>query len=156
MLKCQIKPLNAHFIRFPHYRKDKHMMTSALQNPRIIEHPIDTTVPRHEPATLNCKAEGVPAPTIQWYKDGAVLKIFPGSHRIFLPAGELFFLKVVNSRRESDAGVYWCEAHNENGVARSRNATLQVAGKLAGAAPLTICTGNCAASFCVFVRWRLV
>ncbi|EAT41462.1 AAEL006901-PA [Aedes aegypti] len=99
----------------------------ALQNPRIIEHPIDTTVPRHEPATLNCKAEGVPAPTIQWYKDGSLLKIFPGSHRIFLPAGELFFLKVVNSRRESDAGVYWCEAHNENGVARSRNATLQVA-----------------------------
>ncbi|XP_058815067.1 protein sax-3-like [Topomyia yanbarensis] len=99
----------------------------ALQNPRIIEHPIDTTVPRHEPATLNCKAEGHPSPSIQWYKDGASLKILPGSHRIFLPAGGLFFLKVVNSRRESDAGVYWCEAKNENGVARSRNATLQVA-----------------------------
>ncbi|XP_055545499.1 protein sax-3-like [Wyeomyia smithii] len=99
----------------------------ALQNPRIIEHPIDATVPRHEPATLNCKAEGHPPPSIQWYKDGAPLKILPGSHRIFLPAGGLFFLKVVNSRRESDAGVYWCEAKNENGVARSRNATLQVA-----------------------------
>ncbi|XP_039438865.1 protein sax-3-like [Culex pipiens pallens] len=95
--------------------------------PRIIEHPIDTTVPRHEPATLNCKVDGIPPPTIQWYKDGAPLKILPGSHRMFLPAGGLFFLKVVNSRRESDAGVYWCEAKNENGVARSRNATLQVA-----------------------------
>uniref|UniRef100_A0A182JQB0 Roundabout n=1 Tax=Anopheles christyi TaxID=43041 RepID=A0A182JQB0_9DIPT len=100
---------------------------TALQNPRIIEHPIDTTVPRHEPATLNCKAEGIPHPTIQWYKDGAPLKILQGSHRIALPAGGLFFLKVVNSRRESDAGVYWCEARNENGIARSRNATLQVA-----------------------------
>ncbi|XP_055589407.1 protein sax-3 [Uranotaenia lowii] len=99
----------------------------ALQNPRIIEHPIDTTVPRHEPATLNCKAEGVPPPSITWFKDGAPLKILSGSHRMFLPAGGLFFLKVVNSRRESDAGVYWCEAKNENGVARSRNATLQVA-----------------------------
>ncbi|ALC37946.1 robo3 [Drosophila busckii] len=95
--------------------------------PRIVEHPIDTTVPRHEPATLNCKAEGSPTPTIQWYKDGVPLKILPGSHRITLPAGGLFFLKVVNSRRETDAGVYWCEAKNELGVARSRNSTLQVA-----------------------------
>lgn len=62
--------------------------------PRIVEHPIDTTVPRHEPATLNCKAEGSPIPTIQWYKDGVPLKILPGSHRITLPAGGLFFLKV--------------------------------------------------------------
>ncbi|XP_058122734.1 protein sax-3-like [Anopheles ziemanni] len=99
----------------------------AFQNPRIIEHPTDTIVPRHEPATLNCKAEGIPQPTIQWYKDGAPLKILQGSHRIALPAGGLFFLKVVNSRRESDAGVYWCQARNENGIARSRNATLQVA-----------------------------
>ncbi|XP_037958972.1 protein sax-3 [Teleopsis dalmanni] len=36
-------------------------------------------------------------------------------------------MQVVNSRRETDAGVYWCEAKNELGVARSRNATLQVA-----------------------------
>lgn len=64
------------------------------QNPRISEHPTDAVVPRHEPATLNCKAEGTPTPTIQWFKDGVPLKILPGSHRVFLPAGGLFFLKV--------------------------------------------------------------
>lgn len=64
------------------------------QNPRITEHPTDAIVPRHEPATLNCKAEGTPTPTIQWFKDGVPLKILPGSHRVFLPAGGLFFLKV--------------------------------------------------------------
>lgn len=37
-------------------------------------------------------------------------------------------IQVVHSRRESDAGVYWCEARNQLGVVRSRNATLQVAG----------------------------
>lgn len=36
---------------------------------------------------------------------------------------------MVHSRRESDSGVYWCEARNELGTVRSRNATLNVAGK---------------------------
>lgn len=44
--------------------------------------------------------------------------------------GLMFTFQVVNSRRESDAGVYWCEAKNDWGIARSRNATLQVAGEL--------------------------
>lgn len=102
---------------------------TGLEPPKIVEHPMDAVVPKHDPATLNCKAEGSPSPKIEWYKDGRVLKIEPGSHQMFLPSGDLFFLKVVHSRRETDAGIYWCEAKNELGVARSRNATLQVAGK---------------------------
>uniref|UniRef100_A0A182KA19 Ig-like domain-containing protein n=1 Tax=Anopheles christyi TaxID=43041 RepID=A0A182KA19_9DIPT len=86
-------------------------------------------VPRYAPVTLNCKAEGIPTPAITWFKDGEPIKVEPGSHKILLPAGGLFFLKVVHSRRETDAGVYWCEAMNELGVARSHNATLQVSGK---------------------------
>lgn len=100
-----------------------------MEPPKIIEHPLEAVVPRHDPVTLNCKAEGSPKPKIDWYKDGQILKVEPGSHQMFLPSGDLFFLKVVHSRRESDAGVYWCEAKNELGTARSRNATLQVAGK---------------------------
>ncbi|XP_053666292.1 roundabout homolog 1 [Anopheles marshallii] len=98
----------------------------ASEYPKITEHPLDVIVPRHVPATLNCKAEGIPTPTITWFKDGEPIKVEPGSHKILLPAGGLFFLKVVHSRRETDAGVYWCEATNELGVARSHNATLQV------------------------------
>lgn len=102
------------------------------QPPRITEHPVDTTVARHEPATLNCHAVGEPEPTITWYKDGQILRTAPQdarSHRVLLPAGNLFFLRVAQSRKESDAGVYWCEASNALGKARSRNATLIVAGK---------------------------
>ncbi|XP_045476032.1 roundabout homolog 1-like isoform X2 [Harmonia axyridis] len=97
----------------------------SQQPPRITEHPVDTTVARHEPATLNCHASGEPEPVITWFKDGAALRSAP--HRMLLPAGNLFFLRVVQSRKESDGGVYWCEATNPLGKARSRNATLIVA-----------------------------
>jgi hypothetical protein len=67
---------------------------SGFEMPKITEHPLSVVVPRHEPVTLNCKADGVPEPTIEWYKDGARVKIGPPSHKILMPAGSLFFLKV--------------------------------------------------------------
>lgn len=51
------------------------------------------------------------------------------SHRVLLPTGSLFFLRAVQSRKSDDAGVYWCEAENEDGRTKSKNATLIVAGK---------------------------
>lgn len=41
----------------------------------------------------------------------------------------LFPHQVVHSRRETDSGIYYCTARNKFGTVRSRNATLQVAGK---------------------------
>ncbi|KPJ20399.1 Roundabout-like 2 [Papilio machaon] len=93
--------------------------------PYIIEQPLDVTVARHQPATLNCRAGGSPTPTIRWYKSGTL--VVSDTHRSLLPAGDLFFLRATHGRAHSDAGVYWCEAANPYGTARSRNATLHVA-----------------------------
>ncbi|KAM4743417.1 roundabout homolog 2 isoform 2-T2 [Anableps anableps] len=99
--------------------------------PRIVEDPSDLIVSKGEPATLNCKAEGRPTPSIEWYKDGERVETDrddPRSHRMLLPSGSLFFLRIVHGRRSKpDEGIYSCVARNQLGEAISRNATLEVA-----------------------------
>ncbi|GFS64202.1 roundabout homolog 2 [Trichonephila inaurata madagascariensis] len=107
-------------------------LMSSQRPPRITEHPSDVLVRKHEPATLNCKAEGRPEPTIEWYHEGA--KVKNTANRMVLPSGSLFFLHVIHTKREQDTGTYWCLATNEIGKTKSRNATLEVAGESAGGA----------------------
>lgn len=103
-------------------------------NPRIVEHPEDQYVARTEPATLNCKAEGDPTPVITWYRDGLPVVTAnenPSSHRMLLPSGQLFFLKVIhNKNSRPDVGTYYCNATNPvtHVSAISRSAKLEVAG----------------------------
>lgn len=84
-------------------------------------------VARYQAATLQCSAEGEPPPVITWFKDGVAL--IPTVRRAVLPAGGLFFLRASHARRDSDSGVYWCEATNQYGTARSRKANFQVGSK---------------------------
>ncbi|XP_075892574.1 roundabout homolog 2 isoform X6 [Nelusetta ayraudi] len=99
--------------------------------PRIVEHPSDLIVSKGEPATLNCKAEGRPTPTVEWYKDGERVETDrdnPRSQRMLLPTGSLFFLRILHGRRSKpDEGAYVCVARNYLGEAVSRNASLEVA-----------------------------
>uniref|UniRef100_A0A3P8VWF5 Roundabout guidance receptor 1 n=1 Tax=Cynoglossus semilaevis TaxID=244447 RepID=A0A3P8VWF5_CYNSE len=99
--------------------------------PHIVEHPSDLIVSKGEPATLNCKAEGRPTPTVEWYKDGERVETDrdnPRSHRMLLPSGSLFFLRIIHGRRSKpDDGSYVCVARNYLGQAISHNASLEVA-----------------------------
>ena len=87
---------------------------------------------RNEPVTLDCRASGTPSPVIEWFNNGQLVRTAPedpSSHRILLPDGSLFFLRAMQNKKEQDAGIYWCVASNSDGVARSSNATLDIACK---------------------------
>uniref|UniRef100_A0A3P9NRG7 Roundabout, axon guidance receptor, homolog 2 (Drosophila) n=1 Tax=Poecilia reticulata TaxID=8081 RepID=A0A3P9NRG7_POERE len=114
-----------------YFQADGSRLRQEDSPPRIVEHPSDLIVSKGEPATLNCKAEGRPTPTVEWYKDGERVetdKDDPRSHRMLLPTGSLFFLRIVHGRRSKpDEGAYVCVARNYLGEAVSRNASLEVA-----------------------------
>ncbi|XP_050733217.1 roundabout homolog 2-like isoform X2 [Eriocheir sinensis] len=87
-------------------------------------------VRRGDPATLNCAAEGEPAPVITWLRDGQTVTTSaddPLSHRVLFPSGSLFFLSTKAGKKDTDSGTYTCTAANVHGAATSRNATLIIA-----------------------------
>ncbi|KAM8927627.1 roundabout homolog 4 [Pelodytes ibericus] len=100
---------------------------SAEFPPRITDHPSDLVVWRNQPATLNCRAEANPEPTIEWYRNGEYVETSNDDQhpqRSLLPGGSLFFYLL---KAKSDEGIYTCVARNHLGKALSRNASLYIA-----------------------------
>ncbi|XP_043389803.1 roundabout homolog 4 isoform X4 [Chelonia mydas] len=98
--------------------------------PYIIDHPTDLVVRWDQPATLNCRVAGSPAPSIEWYRNGEYVETSKDnvySQRTLLPDGSLFFLRLNQRKGQSDEGVYTCVATNHLGTASSKNASLYIA-----------------------------
>ncbi|XP_047443825.1 hemicentin-1 isoform X2 [Mugil cephalus] len=80
----------------------------------------DVTVVRGSSASLLCVADGTPAPTLSWIKDGVAL--IPGRHVILL---NLNTTLQISQAQVNDTGRYTCMANNTAGQA-SRHFSLKV------------------------------
>ncbi|KAJ4929997.1 hypothetical protein JOQ06_019013, partial [Pogonophryne albipinna] len=115
----------------PHRRKGSRVH-SQESPPRIVHHPSDVVVKVGYPATLSCRVDGSPPPSIQWLRNGQPLDLSPGEgglQPIVLLEGSLFFLSVGGGgrRAQSHEGIYTCVARSSAGEALSRNASLYIA-----------------------------
>ncbi|XP_008330695.1 roundabout homolog 1 isoform X3 [Cynoglossus semilaevis] len=100
--------------------------------PRIVHHPSDVVVKVGNPASLSCRADGSPKPTIEWLHNGQPLASLNGDghwQAMVFPDGSLFFVSVEGGKPgQSHEGIYTCVASNSAGKATSRNASLHIAG----------------------------
>ena len=87
-------------------------------SPEIRQPPESTTADLATAVNLTCTAEGHPAPTYEWYKDGALI---PGETRSVLYIAE---------PSPSNRGNYTCKAINSKGEIVSEPAKLDIQGRL--------------------------
>ncbi|XP_070140214.1 roundabout homolog 2 isoform X3 [Drosophila kikkawai] len=78
--------------------------------PIIISGPVNQTLPIKSLATLQCKAIGLPSPTISWYRDG--IPVQPSSKLNITTSGDLI---ISDLDRQQDQGLYTCVASSRAG-----------------------------------------
>ena len=90
------------------------------------------TVSQFDEAVFECNATGIPAPDINWYRNGILLneaadsRISLGDPVVTSPATsndvyEVYRTLTFNSTRDDDTGTYTCVA--DNGIRRMPNVT---------------------------------
>ena len=84
--------------------------------PKFILEPKNTFARRYSSVNLTCLVSGNPQPTIQWYKDGEVIK------------HEMSQYYVIESVDIADRGSYWCTASNSLGSITSNTALVNIHG----------------------------
>ena len=93
--------------------------------PTIVDLPAPLTHTERDRFELVCTFTGIPAPEIQWEKDGSLFLLGEG-RRVMNITGRSQL--VIYSLALSDAGVYSCSVSNIAGTA-ARSVRLEVRGK---------------------------
>lgn len=81
----------------------------------------------HSYHVMDCSARGVPAPSIQWFKDGQLLNFT--SEFLGLSLSDDNTSLTINKTDVVHSGIYVCEVENMNGVIY-KNVTLQIKSSL--------------------------
>ena len=91
--------------------------SDKVELPMISQPPENTTTQLGQEIHLNCTAEGHPAPTYEWYKDGVLIP------------DKIESVLYIPEPSPEDRGNYTCKAINSEGKTdASRPAKLDIAG----------------------------
>uniref|UniRef100_A0A7N8YJJ4 Vascular endothelial growth factor receptor 3 n=1 Tax=Mastacembelus armatus TaxID=205130 RepID=A0A7N8YJJ4_9TELE len=93
---------------------DTEVKVTILVPPVLLNNLTDYTVNISSSVTLSCHSEGVPPPTITWYKDEHALS--PGSGIVISPEDGTLHIDRITME---DQGLYTCQATNDRGSAES-------------------------------------
>ncbi|XP_039982500.1 vascular endothelial growth factor receptor 1 isoform X2 [Xiphias gladius] len=93
---------------------DTQVVVTILEPPVLRKNLTDCTVNVSSSVTLSCPSQGVPHPTITWYKDEHALS--QGSGIVISPEDGTLHIDRITVE---DQGLYTCQATNERGSAES-------------------------------------
>ncbi|KAL1492673.1 hypothetical protein ABEB36_010897 [Hypothenemus hampei] len=81
-----------------------------LQKPQLVNRPEDRELAAGELIVLQCMAQGVPKPTVTWFKDGEL--IVPTERHFFTAENQMM---IILDSVHNDSGIYECHLNNSRG-----------------------------------------
>uniref|UniRef100_A0A672ZRR2 receptor protein-tyrosine kinase n=1 Tax=Sphaeramia orbicularis TaxID=375764 RepID=A0A672ZRR2_9TELE len=103
-----------HLVTEQEMHLDTEVAVTILEPPVLLNNLTDCTVNMSSSVTLSCPSQGIPPPTVTWYKGGHAL--LQGSGIVIAPEDGTLHIDRIT---EEDQGLYTCKATNERGSAQS-------------------------------------
>ncbi|CAI5439881.1 unnamed protein product [Caenorhabditis angaria] len=95
-------------------------LAQGFEKPTFVKELVATEVKVNETATLSVTVKGVPAPNVEWLKDGRFVEIESSNHIIKVDQGNGSFSITINNATTQDSGIYIARATNSVGEAETR------------------------------------